>query len=68
MDDKLTVIICVTIIALACLVAGYFKAITGPDQIVGNIVSGLFGVAMGRAWTKSLGEPKPPKPNTSKNT
>ena len=59
MDDKLAVIVCVTIIALACLFAGHFNVLDSPDYIVGNIVSGLFGVAMGRVWGQVSKEPKP---------
>jgi len=43
-DDKLHVIWCVTIIGLASM---YF--LPEPAMVINSIISGLFGVAVGRA-------------------
>ena len=44
MDDKIAVIICVTIIVLCAM----FQ-LADPNIIVTNGISGLFGVAVGKA-------------------
>lgn len=46
LDDKHQVIACATVIALAAMI---FLPKDGALQIAGNVVSGLFGVAVGRA-------------------
>ena len=47
MDDKIAVIISVTLIALVAM----FK-IAGPVSVVNSVVSGLMGVAVGRSLQK----------------
>ena len=50
-DDKTLVVVCATVIAIVCIFAM-------PDQaqnIVGNVVTGLFGVAVGKALNENKG-------------
>lgn len=43
-DDKTTVILCATLIALCSL-----WWLDSPETVISNVVTGLFGVAVGRA-------------------
>jgi len=45
-DDKDLVIVCATIIAIMSM---FFLGSDGGTTIVGNVITGLFGVAVGNA-------------------
>lgn len=51
-DDKTSVILCATIIAVLCI---FF--LPDPHTIISNAMTGLFGVAVGRALDDSTNKP-----------
>ena len=48
-DDKTLVILCATFLAGMAMV---LPGMAGADAIVGNVITGLFGVAVGRTMAK----------------